>query len=260
MKVSKTCAVAALVLGLGAQGCDILGGGLDFVEPLIGFKGASLSRAPGLDTVAAYYCPDLLGGVSTLCTLALGPRPGLADMNFYFDLDFDAGNSGPIPIPVAEMLVGLNLFQGSGQQALGDTCVTFCEAGAPDCDGAPSSPNACRGGEDSLGDGWDVANAAKNLLFAAAEDGPNGVAENLRVRVIPPGKDINLRMTFGISPLQLLSSMTELGKQAATNLASGKGFKLDIPYEVRGALFYDVPSFGRFDAPFGPTSSTWSIQ
>lgn len=247
-----TAALAALVL---TQGCELLGGaGGTFPTPTLGMKSATLVQNPTANQLVQYYCPELLG--ATLCTPALGKAPAKADLSFFFDMRFDAGNSGNLPVPLLEMLLGLTVFPGIQEESLGSTCVRFCAEDDPTCNGQPA-PNSCKADND-VDSIEDFAGALAGFVFAAAT-GQTNVADNLKVRVIPPGKNIEVSVVFGLDADTVLDLLIHLAEQAGSSLLQGKSVEFDIPYAARGSLFFDVPIIGRTPLGFGPYSDTWKI-
>lgn len=239
------------------QGCELLGaaGGGSFPMPTLGMKSATLVQNPTANQLVAYYCPELLG--ATLCTPVLGGAPAKADLSFYFDMRFDAGNSGDLPVPLLEMLLGLTVFPGVDEESLGSTCVRFCAADDPTCNGEPA-PNSCKTDDQTVDSLEDFGAALAGFVFAAAAGAPN-VEDNLKLRVIPPGKDIEVSVVFGLDVDTVLDLLLHLADQAGSSLLNGKAVEFDIPYAARGTLFFDVPIIGRQPLGFGPYSDTWKI-
>lgn len=255
----RRIAAGALALAalLTTQGCELLGagGGGSFPMPSLGMKSATLVQNPTANQLVAYYCPQLLGDL--LCTPAVGKAPGKADLGFFFEMRFDAGNTGDLPVPVLEMLLGLTVFPGVDEESLGGTCVRFCAEDDPSCNGEPG-PESCKTDDPQVDSLEDFAAALAGFVFAAAT-GQANIEDNLKLRFIPPGKNIELSVVFGLDVDTVLDLLVHLAEQAGSSLLSGKSLEFDIPYAARGSLFLDVPILGRQALGFGPYDDTWKI-
>lgn len=249
----KTAAViAALAL---TPACELLGAaGGTYPTPDLGMKSATLVQNPTANQLVQYYCPQLLG--ATLCTPTIGGPPLKADLSFFFDVRFDAGNSGDLPVPLLEMLLGLTVFPGVNEESLGSVCVRFCAEDDPTCNGEPA-PNSCQADND-VDSVEDFVGALAGFVFAAAT-GQTNIEDNLKIRVIPPGKNIEVSVVFGLDVDTVLDLLVHLAEQAGNSLIQGKSVEFDIPFAARGTLFFDVPIIGRTPLGFGPYADTWKI-
>lgn len=254
--------VAGLASGTAFNGCELLtGSDSGFSVPNIDLSQIQLASAPSVGTIAAFYCPEIPGGVLTdiACTTAFGARPPESELAFFFDLNFDAGNNGSVPIPVTDMLVAFDVFDGQAEQALGTTCVTFCEAGSADCNTNPG-PDACAANPGDVGPDFDLTQAVPDLLFATLSGGVNGLEDNLRVRTIPAGSTIDINITFGLGVNAMVDLVSGFGVEAAQSFLNSGSLELDIPVKAQGNLFVDVPLLNRVTVPFGPVEQTWNIK
>jgi hypothetical protein len=256
MNSRRNLGIAAVLSLATLQGCYLFdSGGGSFPMPSLGMKSATLVQNPSADQLVAYYCPQLFSSI--LCQPVVGASPLKDDLKFFFELRFDAGNTGDLPVPLLEMLLGLNVFPGIQQESLGSTCVRFCPEDDASCDGSPG-PNSCKTDDQEVNSVEDFAQAIGGFVFAAAT-GQTNIEDNLKIRVIPPGTNIDLSVVFGLDPDTILDLVIHLAEDAGNKLVQGKEVTFDIPYAAEGTLFFDVPILGRQPLGFGPFEDTWSI-
>lgn len=254
MKKSRIVVFCALLTSATLSGCLFDKDAPFFVEPTIGLRAVNLVQNPSVGQLAAFFCPDYFG---LACAPFLGAAPNESAMRFYFEIQLDAGNNGDVPIPLLDMLLGLNLFEGEEQAALGNACISFCGESDPNCTGAPQ-PGACEENalNDPLGTG---VNVVTDLIHIAQGGEIAGIEDNLTIRTIPPRDKIVAKFVFGLDPLSMLDILTTAGKKAAENALAGKSFGFDIPYSVNGNVGAKVPIIGRIALPYGPLSDVWNL-
>lgn len=276
-------ALALTALALPLAGCPLDTGGLGESVPLpdpptAEMAGVSLIARPSNSQLASWYCHDAADG-STLvelgCREFFGRRPNKPDLKFVFETKFDLGNPNSFPIPLVEILLALNVFEGAEQAELGALCVSFCdpEAGA-DCEidrvDACAPPNTTvRGVEDFIPTVDDLIRIANDAVTGELfED------ENLQFRYIPaagpdncadgetgdcPGQmQANIRFELGLDAT--LKILGEVAEGSLDELLAGDSPSFDIPYSALGTLFFDVPVLGRYAVEFGPLEGTWSLD
>ena len=67
-----------------------------------------------------------------------------------------------------------------------------------------------------------------------------------------------VRLDLGIDAM--LKVLEQIADESGDALLSGEWPSFDIPYNVLGTLFFDVPVLGRFAVEFGPLDGTWSLD
>lgn len=278
---------AALGLGLTPMltACPLLdgsgGGGVVPDPPSAGLTAVVLVERPTNNQLASWFCHDLAGN-STLagvgCETAFGPQPRKPQMKFVFDTRFELSNTNGFPIPLVEILLGFNVFQGQDQQELGAICVSFCDPDAEDCD--LERADACRPADKNIRGIEDFVPTVDDLITIAnrAVNGDLFADDNLRFRVIPsasaencsegetpnangecPGVvEASVRFELGIEAM--LNILATLVGSSVDALITGGDIAFTIPYSALGTLFFDVPVLGRFAVEFGPLEGVWEID
>jgi hypothetical protein len=228
--------------------------------PTVTYQGATLAQAPSQQMMAAYYCPrvvsDPLGAGAAACELAFDAPPPASSMAVGFDLAFKVHNPNAFPVPVAEILTAVTIFPQETGQALGASCVVFCEAGEADCQPGPGSCTSKSGDIRSI---EDFGGAAAGLLVASGASLVAGEAPSFRMPEVIAGGDatVNARFTFGTDPL--LAALEQLALQSVNELAAGQEVTFAIPYRVEGTVWLDVGSLGRVALGYGPVDGTWIL-
>ena len=255
---SKLAGFLLLSMALCSQGCFLFDSGNPaFPKPTLAMKSATLVQNPTPDQLLSYYCPQLLS--SLLCAPVFGGPPPKADLKFFFEMRFDAGNSGDLPVPMIEMLLALDVFPGEEQESLGSVCVRFCPADDATCSGEPG-PNSCTSDKPDIDSIEDFGQAIQDFIFAAATGQVDFADENLNMRIIPPGQNIDISVVFGLDVDKVLELLIVFVDKLGNQLLNGQDIVFDIPYSARGTLFFDVPYFGRFPLGFGPFEDVWEIS
>jgi hypothetical protein len=281
--------LAHVMLGLGLAplltACPLLdGGGSGGVipdPPSAGLTAVVLVERPNNSQIAAWFCHDLAGNntfTKGACEVAFGTKPSKPQMKFVFDTRFELSNPNGFPIPLVEILLGFNVFEGAEQAELGAICVSFCDPEAEEC--AEQREDACRPADKEIRGIEDFVPTVDDLITIAnrAVNGDLLDDENLKFRVIPsasaencgegdvpdadgecPGiVEASIRFELGIEAmLQILGTVVGRSVDA---LLSGGDLKVEIPYSALGTLFFDVPVLGRFAVEFGPLEDVWIID
>ncbi len=286
--LTRLLSAVALAAALPLAGCELLEGeGIGGVEPpdppSAELRTVALLERPSNTQLGAWYCHDFADGnflAETGCEVAFGRRPNKPDLKFVFEISFDLGNPNGFPIPMVEILLALNVFEGVDQAALGAICVSFCDpANGADCDLARE--DACqppdktvRGVEDFLPTVDDLIRIANDAVTGELfED------ENLSFRVIPaagvdqcaegqagdeltgecPGRaEAFVRFELGIDAM--LGILEVVAQDSVDEVLEGDAPAFDIPYSALGTLFFNVPVLGRHAIEFGPHTGVWSLD
>jgi hypothetical protein len=238
--------------------CDLNGGGggLLWDEPLIETGQVALTKSPGLDKLAAYYCPEALG--ETTCDLAVGSPPPETDLLFRFDLPLMVTNPNTFAIPAVELLTVIDLFPGEQAQHLAAICVAFCEDGDATCTGDPGA-GACSSDEPEINSIEDFAQAAENYLSVYVESQLSGqVPPELKVRMLAANAESTLHMLFDIAPDPLLQALQKAFLDNIDNVLAGN-YEVTIPYSIQGSLFFVIESVGKIGVNFGPIQGEWKF-
>ncbi len=230
----------------------------DVLEPGVEPGDIVLTRSPSFANMAAYYCPLVYdaAAVEVLCEAALGARPPLDRMIFEFQLPLLLSNDNDFAVPAVELLTSLSVFPRQTSQELGALCIQFCEADDPNC--GDTQPGACSSDEPEINSIDDFAGAAADFISLWIESEITGqVPPELAVRMIPAGGTLELRLTFRIAPEPILEVLITLFEQNIDAILGGDEIEIEIPYEVKGSLWFVVENFGRFGVNFGPVGDTW---
>ncbi|MCB9523018.1 MAG: hypothetical protein H6702_06520 [Myxococcales bacterium] len=246
--------------------------------PTAALRTAVMVERPTNARLSAWFCHDFADGdflVTQGCDLAFGDRPNKPDLKFVFELAFDLGNPNGFPIPLVEILLALNVFEGADEAQLGALCVSFCDPeAAGDCDLARE--DACQPPDKTVRGVEDFIPTVDDLIRIAndAVTGELFEDDNLKFRVIPaagpdqcgegetgdcPGQaEAFVRFELGIDAT--LKILGEVADDALDELLGGDSPSFDIPYSALGTLFFNVPVLGRHAIEFGPLTGTWSLD
>lgn len=271
MNARSARAFAALaLLATAGAGCPLgsSDSGGDDPLPLLPsaeLRSVELTERPSYEQLGAYYCHDFAGGNILLvggCELAFGAAPARADLRFGFTTTFELANDNDFPIPLLEMLLGLDVFEGTAQAALGAVCVSFCEdpeAGCtPPADPCAPADNDVDGLEDlvpTIDDLIDVAIGAIN-----GEDVIGEFDHNLGLRYIPAKGATETAVRFELDLDAMLGLVGELLDQSSDEILRGESPTFDIPFSARGSLFFELPVLGRNALGYGPLDGKWSLD
>jgi len=257
------------------MGCDVLeselaNGGFDDLDPpdvpTATLKTVELTKKPQNDELAAHYCGDLAGDSllgETACTAAFGNPPPKSDLQFGFVTIFELENTNDFPIPMVEVLLALDVFEGSDKAELGAVCISFCDPESESC-AAPDTP--CRVDDPDVRDLESFEPTVEDFIDLAVAAATGELFDaNSQFRVIPaavgnePGR-LEARIHFDIGLDPMLDILEVVAIDSTDDILSGREPSFDIPYAIRGNLFFDVPVLGRLGLGFGPFDSVWSLD
>lgn len=256
-------------------GCDVLeselsNGGFDEVPlpdaPTATLKTVELTKKPQNAELAGYYCGDLAGGsilAESACVAAFGEAPQKSELQFGFVTVFELQNTNDFAIPLVEVLLALDVFEGTEKAELGAVCVSFCDPETETC-AAPDTP--CRVDDPEVRDLETFEPTVEDFidLATAAVTGELFEANN-QFRFIPaaqggePGR-LEARIHFDIGLDPMVDILEVVALDSADDVLAGREPSFDIPYAVRGNLFFDVPVLGRLALGFGPFDAVWSLD
>ena len=260
-------------LALLPLGCPLVtsGGGttVEAVPPEIELVGVALTEAPSEVEIASWSCHDQLNAVGDLlCDNLLGAAPSVdpgdpASIRFTFRIDFDVTNSNPFPIPLVELLLELSVFSGRVQQGLGGVCVTFCDPQRPaECNLAAAG--GCR--TDQFPEGGTAGLqidpvALVEDLIALATGESESLLDNLYIRTLPAGGSTRVQVSVSIDPVSMLEILQEVlfHEVEWSRLSQGQIPEVEIPYQIKGFLWFDIGNFGRVWVAFGPFGDDWDL-
>lgn len=286
--------------------------------------GVDLIESPENATLANFYCRDLL--TDFVCDLVFDDPPVKKEtLKFSFETVFKLGNPNTFSVPLVELLVALDVFEGERQAELAALCISFCDPSAEACEAKPPAEACKDAGNRTL---EDIVPTIDDLIELARGAADGTLDDNLKFRVIPardyqrcrpvgvscelcgdgpdPAADqdagtgappsrsqticcddaeplelspkcrlaendqgqscelcdgeVESRVRFDLGVDAITSILSEVAKDAADAIAEGELPSFDIPYTIRGTVFFDVPVLGRFAFDFGPFSSTWSLD
>lgn len=248
------CALVNQVL-TGAGGA---GGAARAIIPSVQPGQPSLVRSPSLQSLAAYYCPNVVQDqiVRLGCTVALGAPPPRDQMVFEFGVPLTIKNPNNVPIPALDVLLALKLFPGQNSEGLGSVCVTLCGANSGVCTGTPQ-PGACQASNAGIRNLSDFVSAIPGLIAGLS----NGSIQNeLRKSLIPAGGDVHLNLVFPLGIDQALRLIQNVAAPIVTQLARRQGSGgLEIPVAAEGTVFVNMPVVGKQGIPFGPLTTSWKV-
>lgn len=240
-------------------GCDQLLGQLPGQElpPDVKVGTLQLRRSPSIGMLAAYYCPKISSDpvVRLTCTVALGPAPAKSQLSFEFGIVLNMHNPNDIPVPTADVLLGLTLFDGVDAEALAAICISLCGQDNPNCDGTPR-PGACQVRQDDILTIEDFIVAIPGLI---ADIASGEAAKELNKSTILAGGDISLDLAFILGVDQALSVFQKTAESYVEAELGGGDGSLDIPVAAEGTVFFDLPVLGRLGVGFGPFQTVWRV-
>ncbi len=237
-------------------------GAINITPPKISFSGATLVQSPSQQSLAAYYCPELVqapfGSSAILCQQLFGRRPSPAEMNVAFDLGFHISNPNQIPIPLASVLTAVTVFPQATNQKLGATCVQLCAPGQPGC-GGPAAAGACQASSRDVRSLNDFENRAVDLLIAGGIAAATGQPFTFQAPSVSAAAELDIVVRFSFGPDPLLATLRQLASQSVNELKAGRSISFNIPFRVEGTVFFDAGSFGRIAVGYGPLDGTWVL-
>jgi hypothetical protein len=258
----RLAALFALTLSL--PSCDVLLDRLNQLPaatpelaPEVQVGGLTLRHSPSIEELAAYYCPEVIDDplVAVGCAVALGPRPPKSTLAFEFGVTLTIHNPNDIPVPTADVLLALSLFEGADAEALGAICVSLCGGDDPSCDGTPK-PGACLATQDDILTVDDFIAAIPGLI---ADIASGRAEEELKKSVILAGGDITLDLAFVLGVDQALGVFEKTALKYVEDELAGRSGALSVPVSAEGTIFFDLPVLGRLGVGYGPFKTSWNL-
>lgn len=256
MRTTPTVFIVSSLLLL-AAGCSQLLAGIQGEgtaarpnPPSVRIAEVRVAQLPTARGLAGFYCPQILG---PLVCRVFGNQGGTNE--FAFDLDLEISNPNQVPLPLVQALVTFNAYPDARDAAsLGSACVSLCEDPSQ-C--SATAADACRSDEPTINDADSFAHAAVGFLVGVA----TGTVDprNVSVRTVAPGESVHTVVRLQLDAPKMLDLMRRLGRDIRGDLQSGRVPSFDIPYEVQGAVWVNVASFGRIGANFGPLRAEFHI-
>lgn len=258
-----------LVLSMVSSGCTMfnqlvqgaVGSGIQQQRanpPVVTAGSPQLVRAPTLQSLAAYYCPQVVTDrmLRMGCTIGLGSPPPQQQLQFEFAVPVTIKNPNNIPVPALDVLLALKLFPGQNAEALGSVCVSMCGGNDPTCTGQPK-PGACTAGNGGIRTAADFVRAIPGLIVGLAN---GSLVNELRKSLIPAGGDVHLNLAFPLGIDQALRVIQNVIQPIVENLLRQQRNSLEIPVAAEGTVFVNLPVIGRLGVPFGPIQSVWRVM
>lgn len=260
--------LALLLVSTVGAGCPLVqedGSGPDIpFVPTAELRQVALTEKPSYEILGAHFCHDFAGGNPLLgagCTGFFGRAPVREALRFGFTTTFSLQNDNSFPVPLLEMLLALDVFEGTGQSALGAVCVSFCEDPAAGCE-QPVDPcvadNDIDGLDDFVPDIDDLIGIAVGAINGDDPDlDPLG---NLGLRYIPANGETETAVRFELDIDAMLGLIGELVDQSSDEILAGASPSFDIPFKAEGSLFFQLPVLGRNAIDYGPFDGAWSLD
>ncbi|HET6282966.1 MAG TPA: hypothetical protein VFH73_18540 [Polyangia bacterium] len=242
-------------------------GGMNFLPPVVEFRGAVLAGAPSQAQLAAHFCPQVVpdpfgvsGGAAVLCRGFFGRAPTPAEMTVAFDLQFKVRNPNQVPVPLAEILTGVTVFPGATNQNLGAVCIKLCppEQPSPSCAGQPDA-TSCQSSSRDIRSINDFANAATNLLITSGLALAAGQQPTFTAPRVSAAAEMDVTVRFAFGAEAMLPVLRQLAAQSMNELKAGRTITFNIPYRLEGTIWADAGSLGRVAAGYGPVTGTWQL-
>jgi len=195
--------------------------------PTVTAGSPQLVRAPSMQLLAAYYCPQVITDrmLRMGCTIGLGSPPPQSQLVFEFGVPVTIKNPNNIPIPALDILLALKLFPGQGAEALGSVCVSMCGANDPQCTGQPK-PGACSASNGGIRNIGDFVAAIPGLIVGLAN---GSLVNELRKSLIPAGGDVHLNLVFPLGIEQALRILQNVVQPVVESMLRQQRNGLDIP-------------------------------
>lgn len=269
IRLPSALGICAATLCLTGCPLDGAGGGGAAVPkpPTAELQTVNLTAQPNNQQLAAFFCSDLVGGniiTDNACIAAFGRAPARTDLTFSFELVFDLGNPNSFPVPLVEILLGLDVFEGADAAALGAVCVSFCDPEAEDCQQA--GEDACRAPDKEVSSLEDFVPTVDDLIRIGVQAATGTLDTNLAFRYIPAADDdgtpgaTEARVRFDLGLTAMLGILETVARDSSSELLAGRSPTFDVPYNVRGSVFFDVPVLGRHALSYGPIDGLWSLD
>jgi hypothetical protein len=134
---------------------------------------------------------------------------------------------------------------------VGAVCLSLCK----DDKSCDQRADACRSTEPEIHDLKSFEGAAVNFLISVALGEKK--FEDLKIQTIPPGKTIHFDTRLALDVDQMTKLLGTLAKDAFEAVKHKKTPRLVIPYQVEGAAWVDIQSFGRVGANIPALKGHW---
>ncbi len=258
----KSIIASLLLVAALTSGCETLMQGLGTStsserSPTVTAGQLSLRRAPSLKSLAAWYCPRVVTDqvLRLGCLAAFGTTPRNDQLVFEFGLPLRIRNPNNFPVPSADVLVALTLFEGQSAQGIGATCMSFCAANDPRCTGVPQ-PGACEARNGDILTMRDFVSAIPRLVSDVLT---GRAAEALRQGTLAAGGDVTLDLSYQLGVDQALSLLQRTARGWVESQLRNRSGDLVIPVSARGTVFFRLPVLGRVGVGYGPVKSAWRV-
>jgi len=242
-----------------AAGCNVLQDVMDGVDlPTGGLSRVDLLAAPTANQLLSWQCNEYFS--SSECDLVgLGNVPSSSALLYSFDLVFDLSNPNTeIPIPLVELLLGLNVFDDAN---LGAVCVSFCDPDEDGCVAQQDAEGACVADESDGDDpSWEDLIPTVDELIDLADAVASGDVDNQDWRFIPGGEDFEAHIQFDLASDIMVDLADELLGDALDDVLAGRNVSVAVPYQAEGSLFFDLPELGKKTLGFGPFEDQWDLE
>lgn len=222
----------------------------DPAPPDVRVADVRLVERPTPEALADHFCRRELPGF--LC----GRFFTAGEKRFAFELDLEVGNPNPVPVPVIQALVAFRAFPdgAAGGRNLGALCVSLCDDPAR-C--PQDAADACRASDPEIRDLDDLQASAVGYLIGLATGERR--LEDLRVRTVPANETLRATVRLEVDTPTMLGLMETAGQGWGESLRQGRIPDFAIPFELEGAAWIRVETFGRFAANFGPARGRWEL-
>jgi hypothetical protein len=229
--------------------------------PAVKVASIKIAHAPTEAQLATHYCLKLtkaeLGELAEIGCSYFGKEPKKKDLQFAFDIDIEAQNPSPIPLPLAQVLVAFTVFPNkkprAGKQALGAICLSMCK----DPKNCEQKADACKSTEPEIHDLESFAWAAASFLVSVAVGEKK--FEDLKVQTIPPGKAIHFNTRLALDIDQMDKILFTVASDAIKAIQKKKKPHIVIPYNLEGAAWVTVESFGRIGSNIPIYKGEWDL-
>lgn len=254
----KTLFALASLFVLFAAGCSQLLGSLGGTAapvrpdpPNVRIAEVRVVQLPTARELAGYYCPQYLNPL--VCRAFGGSN---VQARFAFDLELEIANPNRVPLPLVQALVAFDAYPDARDSAsLGSACVSLC---GDESQCSANAADACSSNEPTIHDADSFARATVGFLVGMA----TGTVDprNVSVRTVAAGESVRTVVRLELDAPKMLDLMRRLGRDLRDDLQHGRVPSFVIPYEVQGAVWVSVESFGRFAANFGPLRGEFHVD
>ena len=230
----------------------------NLLAPRVNATPLRLSRAPSMQALGAYYCPQVINDpIARMgCAVVIGPPPPQNQLVFEFATTVTIQNPNNVPIPALDVLLAMKMFQGQpGTESLGAVCVSMCGQQDPTCNGQPK-PGACTSNQPTIRTMRDFVAAVPGLIAGLVGAAISG---ELRKSTIAAGGNVVLNLNFGLGIDQALRVIQKVVPQLVESQLQRGRPSLIIPVSGEGTVFVNMPGSGRIGVGFGPLTTNWQV-